>query len=58
MKKQRISINDLVLLRLLCVAAFVEMSLLIFKKNIIQKIKVELQHLLREFRNDIFFPFY
>ena len=32
MKKQRISNNDLELLRLLCLAAFVEISSLIFDK--------------------------
>ena len=39
MKKQRISNNDLELLSLLCLDAFVEISSLIFKELTIQKNK-------------------
>ena len=39
MKKQRISNNDLELLRFLCLAAFVEISSLIFQELTIQKNK-------------------
>ena len=39
MKKQRFSNNEQVLLRLLCLAAFVEITSLIFKEYTLQKNK-------------------
>ena len=44
MKKQRISNNAQVLLMLLCLVAFVEISSLISKFKQFTKLKVELQH--------------
>ena len=44
MKKQRISNNNLELLGLLCLAAFLEISSLYFKNKQFRKIKVEQYH--------------